>query len=166
MALYEYSWLILLAPLLSFAVILFGTRMWDLATRGRIAAEAVHESEAHTEHAGHDESESDVELIHEKGPQGEDLVFENREDPKVPQLTMGAKLSGYLSVVIMGLACIYAWILILNASGLISVAPQLPTQGISLSQISYSWCQNIDATNNCFGLGSYAIAFHLDRLTI
>src|SRR5215471_11498212 len=138
MALYEYSWLILLAPLLSFAVILFGTRMWDLATRGRIAAEAVHETEAHAEHDGHGESESDVELMHEKGPRGEDLVFENREDPKVPELTMGAKLSGYLSVVVMGLACIYAWILMLNADGLISVAPPLPAQGISLTQISYA----------------------------
>src|SRR5215831_16433226 len=157
MALYDYSWLILLSPLFSFAVILFGTRMWDLATRGRIASKAAHETGAHGGHDGHDESESDVELIHEKGPQGEDLVFENREDPKVPQLTMGAKLSGYLSVVIMGLACIYSWILILNASGLISIAPPLPTQGISLNQISYAWCQNIDATNNCFGLGSYVI---------
>jgi NADH-quinone oxidoreductase subunit L len=166
MGLYEYSWLILLAPIFSFAVILFGTRMWDLATRHRIAANAVHESEAHAEHGDHDESESDVELMHEKGPRGEDLVFENREDPKVPELTMGAKLSGYLSVVIMGLACIYAWILLLNASGLISIAPPLPTQGISLTQISYAWCQNIDATNNCFGLGSYVIAFHLDILTI
>src|SRR5690348_528378 len=133
MGLYEYSWLTLLAPIFSFAVILFGTRMWDLATRHRIAANAVHESEAHAEHGGHDESESDVELMHEKGPRGEDLVFENREDPKVPELTMGAKLSGYLSVVIMGLACIYAWILLLNASGLISIAPPLPTQGISLT---------------------------------
>ena len=166
MALYEYSWLILLAPILSFAVILFGTRMWDLATRGRIAAKAEHETEAHAGHDGLDESESDVELIHEKGPRGEDLIFEDREDPKVPQLTMGAKLSGYLSVIIMALACIYAWILLLNTIGLISVAPSLPTQGISLTQISYAWCQNIDATNNCFGLGSYIISFHLDNLAI
>src|SRR5574340_549892 len=166
MALYDYSWLILLSPLFSFAVILFGTRMWDLATRGRAAVEAAHETEAHAGHEGHSESESDVELLHEKGPRGEDLVFENREDPKVPELTMGAKLSGYLSVVIMALACIYAWILLLNTAGLISIAPPLPTQGITLSQISYPWCTNIDATNNCFGLGSYVIAFHLDRLTI
>jgi proton-translocating NADH-quinone oxidoreductase chain L len=166
MALYEYSWLILLSPLFSFAVIIFGTRMWDLATRGRVAASAAHEAEAYAEHHGHDESHSDVELMHEKGPHGEDLVFENIEDPKVPWLTMGAKVSGYLSVVIMALACIYSWILLLNTAGLISVAPLLPTQGISLTQISYAWCQNIDATNNCFGLGSYVIAFHLDNLTI
>src|SRR5712692_9801238 len=166
MALYEYSWLILLSPLFAFAVIIFGTRMWDLATRGRVAATAAHETGAHTEHNGHDESHSDVELMHEKGPRGEDLVFENIEDPKVPRLTMGAQVSGYLSVVIMALACIYSWILMLNTAGVISIAPLLPTQGISLTQISFAWCQNIDATNNCFGLGSYVIAFHLDNLTI
>ena len=166
MALYEYSWLILLSPLFSFAVIIFGTRMWDLATRGRVAAIAAHDTEAHAEHNGHGEFDSDVELLHEKGPHGEDLVFENIEDPKVPELTPGAKISGWLSVVIMALACIYAWILLLNTAGLISVAPSLPTQGISLTQISYAWCQNIDATNNCFGLGSYVLAFHLDNLTI
>ena len=166
MALYEYSWLILLSPLFSFAVIIFGTRMWDLATRGRIAAISAHDVEAHAEHNGHSESDSDVELLHEKGPHGEDLVYENIEDPKVPELTPGAKISGWLSVVIMALACIYAWILLLNTAGLISVAPSLPIQGISLTQISYAWCQNIGATNNCFGLGSYIIAFHLDNLTI
>src|SRR6266581_3515996 len=166
MALYEYSWLILLSPLFAFAVIIFGTRMWDLATRGHVTATAAHETEAHAEHNGHDESHSDVELMHEKGPHGEDLVFENIEDPKVPRLTMGAKVSGYLSVVIMALACLYSWILLLNTAGEISIAPMLPTQGISLTQISYAWCQNIDATNNCFGLGSYVIAFHLDNLTI
>src|SRR5215469_18674879 len=96
MALYDYSWLILLSPLFSFAVILFGTRMWDLATRGRIAAKAAHETEAYAGLDGHDESESDVELMHEKGPRGEDLVFEDIEDPKVPELTMGARVSGYL----------------------------------------------------------------------
>src|SRR5216683_1072257 len=166
MALYEYSWLILLSPLFAFAVIIFGTRMWDLATRGHVAATAAHEIEAHAGHNGHDESDGDIELMHEKGPGGEDLVFEDIEDPKVPQLTMGAQVSGYLSVVIMGLACIYSWILLLNTAGTISIAPMLPTQGISLTQISYAWCQNIDATNNCFGLGSYLIAFHLDYLTI
>ncbi len=163
MALYEYSWLILLSPLFAFAVIIFGTRMWDLATRRSVASAAEHEAEAHAEHG---ESHSDVELMHEKGPRGEDLVFEDIEDPKVPRLTMGARVSGYLSVVIMALACIYSWVLLLNTAGLISIAPLLPTQGISLTQISYSWCQNIDATNNCFGLGNYIIAFHLDNLTI
>lgn len=162
MALYEYSWLILLSPLFAFAVIIFGTRMWDLATRGQVAAAAAHEV---GEHAEHDESHSDVELIHEKGPRGEDLVFENIEDPKVPNLTMGARVSGYLGVLIMGLACLYSWVLLLNSTGLLSIAPPLPAQGISLTQISYAWCQNI-IPNNCVGLGSYVIAFHLDNLAI
>jgi len=162
MALYEYSWLILLSPLFAFAVIIFGTRMWDLATRGRVAAAAGHEAEAH---AGHNESHGDIELMHEKGPRGEDLVFEDIEDPKVPHLTMGARVSGYLSVVIMALACIYSWVLLLNTAGVISIAPPLPNGGISLTQISYAWCQNI-TPNNCFGLGSYVISFHLDNLAI
>lgn len=162
MTLYEYSWLILLSPLFAFAVIIFGTRMWDLATRGRVAAPAGHEAEAHAEHG---ESHSDVELIHEKGPRGEDLVFENLEDPKVPHLTMGARVSGYLGVLIMGLACLYSWVLLLNTTGVLSIAPPLPAQGISLTQISYAWCQNI-IPNNCLGLGSYVIAFHLDNLAI
>src|SRR3989442_2930798 len=145
MALYEYSWLILLSPLFAFAVIIFGTRMWDLATRRSVEATAEHEAEAHSEHGS--ESDGDFQLMHEKGPHGEDLVFEDIEDPKVPRLTMGARVSGYLSVVIMGLACIYSWVLLLNTVGEISIAPMLPTQGISLTQISYAWCQNIDATN-------------------
>src|SRR6266849_10665919 len=165
MALYEYSWLILLSPLFAFAVIIFGTRMWDLATRGHVAASAAHEIEAHAGHNGHDESQGDIELMHEKGPRGEDLVFEDIEDPKVPQLTMGARVSGYLSVVIMGLACIYSWILLLNTAGTISIAPMLPTQGISLGQISYAWCQNI-VQNNCLGVDRYTIDFHLDNLAI
>ncbi len=166
MALYEYSWLILLSPLFAFAVIIFGTRMWDLATRRPVAATEGHEAEAHAEqHAEHDESHSDIELLHEKGPRGEDLVFEDIEDPKVPHLTMGARVSGYLGVIIMALACLYSWVLLLNTAGVISIAPPLPSQGITLTQISYGWCQNI-TSNNCLGLGSYVIAFHLDNLAI
>jgi NADH-quinone oxidoreductase subunit L len=100
MALYQYSWLILLSPLFAFAVIIFGTRMWDLATRQRVAAAAGHEEIAEAE------EESDIHLMHEKGPRGEDIVFEDIEDPKVPRLTPGARISGYISVLIMGLACI------------------------------------------------------------
>src|SRR5437667_8013163 len=130
--------------------------MWDLATRGRVAATAAHEAEAHAGHNGHDESDSDVELMHEKGPRGEDLVFEDIEDPKVPQLTPGAKISGYLSVVIMALACIYSWILLLNTAGLISVAPLLPTQGISLTQISYAvFCLKKKNQNSLRRIGGY-----------
>src|SRR5579864_502065 len=163
MALYEYSWLILLSPLFAFAVIIFGTRMWDLATRGSVAAAAEHEAEVHGEHGS--EGNGDFQLMHEKGPHGEDLVFEDIEDPKVPSLTMGARVSGYLSVVIMALACIYSWILLLNTAGVISIAPPLPIQGIHLGQISYAWCQNI-VLNNCLGVDRYRVDFHLDNLAI
>ena len=156
MALYQYSWLILLSPLFAFAVIIFGTRMWDLATRQRVAAAAGHEEIAEAE------EESDIHLMHEKGPRGEDIVFEDIEDPKVPRLTPGAKISGYISVLIMGLACIYSWILLLNTAGVLSIAPALPSQGISLTQISFGWCQNSFSQ----GLSSYDIGFHLDNLAI
>jgi NADH-quinone oxidoreductase subunit L len=156
MALYQYSWLILLSPLFAFAVIIFGTRMWDLATRQRVAAAAGHEEIAEAV------EESDIHLMHEKGPRGEDIVFEDIEDPKVPRLTPGARISGYISVLIMGLACIYSWILLLNTAGVLSIAPALPSQGISLTQISFGWCQN----SFCQGLSSYYIGFHLDNLAI
>ena len=156
MALYQYSWLILLSPLFAFAVIIFGTRMWDLATRQRVAAAAGHEEIAEAE------EESDIHLMHEKGSRGEDIVFEDIEDPKVPRLTPGARISGYITVLIMGLACIYSWILLLNTAGVLSIAPALPSQGISLTQISFGWCQN----SFCQGLSSYYIGFHLDNLAI
>jgi NADH-quinone oxidoreductase subunit L len=156
MALYQYSWLILLSPLFAFAVIIFGTRMWDLATRQRVAAAAGHEEITEAE------EESDIHLMHEKGPRGEDIVFEDIEDPKVPRLTPGARISGYISVLIMGLACIYSWILLLNTAGVLSIAPALPSQGISLTQVSFGWCQN----SFCQGLSSYYIGFHLDNLAI
>src|SRR5437588_12126352 len=55
MALYQYSWLILLSPLFAFAVIVFGTRIWDLLSRprseGDVALASVaghgHEAEGH-----------------------------------------------------------------------------------------------------------------------
>ncbi|MGH2497290.1 MAG: hypothetical protein ACRDIV_21530, partial [Ktedonobacteraceae bacterium] len=49
MAFYQASWLILLSPLFSFAVIIFGTRMWDLATRGRVNATSSPEAKAEAE---------------------------------------------------------------------------------------------------------------------
>src|SRR6266581_7956177 len=154
MALYQYSWLILLSPLFAFAVIIFGTRMWDLATRRRVEATAEHEAAMHGEHSSHGEADGDFQLLHEKGPRGEDIVFEDIEDPKVPRLTTGARVSGYLSVVIMALGCIYSWILLLNTAGVLSIAPPLPSQGISLGQISYSWCQG----SFCQGLTSYTVS--------
>lgn len=159
MALYEYSWLILLSPLFAFAVIIFGTRMWDLASRPRAVPAVGHET---VEAAAHGEGNSEVHLTKVIGPHGEEEVLEDDEDPKVPYLTMGARVSGYLGIVIMALACLYSWILLLNTAGVLSIAPPLPSQGISLTQISYGWCQN----NFCQGLESYYIGFHLDNLAI
>src|SRR5229473_4256235 len=159
MALYDYSWLILLAPLFAFAVIVFGTRIWDLLSRPRVAAATTHEEiHAVEEHGAdgetHAEHDSDVELIEETGPHGERLILENDEDPKVPQLTTGAKVSGYVAIGIMGLACLYSWVILLVSA---NVPPRQPVD-IHLGAISYTWLQQSTA--------SYIIGFHLDNLAI
>ncbi len=166
MALYQYSWLILLAPLFAFAVIVFGTRIWDLPSRPRVAAATTH-AEAHAVEAHgadgetHTEHESDVELIETTGPHGEKIILEDIEDPKVPQLTPGARWSGYLGVVIMALACLYSWLMLLASAGVLHIAPQLqPGDIIKLSAISYTWLQQPGGTAN------YVIDFHLDNLAI
>ena len=74
MALYDYSWLILLAPLFSFAVIIFGTRVWDLRSRPRVQAATTHAEEHAVEAHG---SEGD-----DHGEHG----LDDDEDPKVPRL--------------------------------------------------------------------------------
>ena len=163
MALYEYSWLILLAPLFAFAVIVFGTRNWDLLSRPRVTAATTHE-EAHAveEHGAdgetHAEHDSDVELIETTGPHGEKLILENDEDPKVPGLTPGARWSGYLAIIIMALACLYSWLILLASTGVLPIAPPLSPGGIHLGAISYTWLQQSTA--------SYVIGFHLDNLAI
>src|SRR5229473_3692702 len=159
MALYDYSWLILLAPLFAFAVIVFGTRIWDLLSRPRVAAATTHEEiHAVEEHGAdgetHAEHDSDVELIEETGPHGEKLILENDEDPKVPQLTTGAKVSGYVAIGIMGLACLYSWVILLVSAN----APPRQPVDIHLGAISYTWLQQSTA--------SYIIGFHLDNLAI
>src|SRR6266568_1666227 len=150
--LYQYSWLILFAPLFSFVVIIFGTRMWDLATRPRAAAEATPADAAHA----HDEAEGETQLIVTHGPHGEEVVLEDDEDPKVPRLTMGARVSGYVSIAVVALACIYSWILLLNTSGVINIAPPLDPRGLTV--FSYDWLNQ--------GTASYSIVFHIDNLAI
>src|SRR5579859_5484355 len=72
MALYQYSWLILLAPLFSFAVIIFGTRVLDMLSRPRMAAaghgdamiaHGEHGSEAHDAGLHSSESHGDIPTI-------------------------------------------------------------------------------------------------------
>src|SRR5437868_5031518 len=90
MALYSYSWLILLSPLFAFAVIVFGTRMWDLFSRPKVEATV---SDREKEEAV---EESDIHELKARGPKGEDLTYLDIEDPKVLRFTPGAKVSGYL----------------------------------------------------------------------
>ncbi|HET8851989.1 MAG TPA: NADH-quinone oxidoreductase subunit L, partial [Ktedonobacteraceae bacterium] len=164
MTLYQYSWLILLAPLFAFAVIVFGTRIWDLLSRPRVAAATTHaEVHAVAEHGAdgetHAEHESDIELIETTGPHGEKIILENDEDPKVPQLTPGARWSGYLAVIIIALACLYSWLILLASTGVLPIARQLqPGDIINLSAISYPWLQQPTA--------SYVIGFRLNNLAI
>ncbi|HLX57345.1 MAG TPA: NADH-quinone oxidoreductase subunit L [Ktedonobacteraceae bacterium] len=150
MAFYQDSWLILLSPLFSFAVIIFGTRMWDLASRGRVAATSGPEAAALAA------EESGTQLMEGHGPHGEEEVLEDDEDPKVPRLTMGARVSGYTGIVILALACIYSWLILLNSAGVINIAPALPTSGVTV--LSYDWFNQ--------GTASYIISFHLDTLAI
>ncbi len=105
MAVYQYSWLILFAPLLSFVVIIFGTRMWDLASRPRATdtSEAGH---------GHDDAHGAA-AVH--GDEHGDHGHSDDDDPKVPALSMGAKVSAYVGVVIMLAACVFSWYLLLNS---------------------------------------------------
>jgi NADH-quinone oxidoreductase subunit L len=141
MALYSYSWLILFAPLLSFAVIIFGTRVWDMLSRPRAQAETTHE-EAHA--------------VEEHGSHGEDTGEHGQEDddePKVAHLTMGAKVSGYVGILIIGLACLYSWVLLFNS---VSAPQSLPQSGLTV--FSYDWYVQQGV--------HYVVAFQIDRLAI
>jgi NADH-quinone oxidoreductase subunit L len=144
MAIYDYSWLILLAPLFSFAVIIFGTRVWDLRSRPRVPAATTHEEEHAVEAHG---SEGD-----DHGEHG----LDDDEDPKVARLTAGAVWSGYISIAIMAVACIYSWLLLLTTAGVLPIAPALPQAGRTV--LSYNWLVQ--------GTASYVISFHLDTLGI
>lgn len=142
MALYQYSWTVLLAPLFSFVVIIFGTRVWDMLSRPRVAATTTHEEEHAVEAHG---SEGE-----DHGEHGED----DDEDPKVPHLSAGAIVSGYVAIVIMALACIYSWVMLLASA----FNPQsLPAGGINVLQ--YDWFVQQ-------GAASYQIIFHLDTLAL
>ncbi|HZU69312.1 MAG TPA: NADH-quinone oxidoreductase subunit L [Ktedonobacteraceae bacterium] len=149
MALYSYSWFILFSPLFSFVVIVFGTRMWDLLSRKSVEAAATHEEKEEAE------EESDIHEMKVQGPKGEDQTFLDIEDPKVPRLTPGARISAYLGIVIMGLACIYSWILLLASTGVIPGFP-MPAGGVPV--FSYNWFTQ--------GTASYIIAFRVDNLAI
>ncbi len=151
MGFYQASWLILLAPLFSFAVIVFGTRMWDLATRERVNVTSSPEAKAEAE------EESGIQMMEAHGAHGEEETLEDDEDPKVPRLTMGARVSGYTGIVIMALACLYSWLLLLDSTHVINISGYtLPANGIQV--LSYDWFTQ--------GTASYIVAFHVDTLAI
>ncbi|MBV9707395.1 MAG: NADH-quinone oxidoreductase subunit L [Chloroflexi bacterium] len=143
MALYQYAWAVLLAPLLSFVVIVFGTRVWDLLSRPHIAATTTH-AEEHAVEAHGSEGE-------DYGEHGED----DDDDPKVPRLSAGAIASGYVAIGIMALACIYSWIMLLTS---VFNRQSLPAGGIDV--LHYDWFVQPG------GVASYSIIFHLDTLAL
>ncbi|MBV9711719.1 MAG: hypothetical protein JO011_12515, partial [Ktedonobacteraceae bacterium] len=153
--LYSYSWLILVAPLVAFAVIIFGTRVWDMLSRPQgerpASPEEAHAVEAHgaegdeqvaadqTSHEGHD--------VH-----GHANPLDDDEDPKVAHLSPGAWASGYVAIFIMALACLYSWVILIGSA----LNPSsLPSTGLRLG--GYEW--------GVPGL-PYQVYFHLDHLAI
>ncbi len=150
MELYQYSWTILLGPLFAFAVIVFGTRLWDLYSRPRSQAtepsEGHHGSDAHgSEHGGG----------HEEHGEGDEHGESDDDNPLVPELTTGARASAYAAIFIMALACLYSWVLLIY-SAVISPA-SLPAAGVD-NVLSYDWLT--------LGNVTYTVAFHIDRLAI
>ncbi|MBE3565237.1 MAG: NADH-quinone oxidoreductase subunit L [Thermogemmatispora sp.] len=178
--LYEYAWLILAAPLASFVVIVFGTRMADLWSRhhGQTAQdyaaylreadpafaawEATRGAGGHAEqqHAAH--AAGPAEGAAHLGHGGEAEHQEHHgdpydDDPTVPYLTPWARLSGYVGIVLMLFACLYSWLLLFASLGLLPGTPRLPEGGITL--FSYTWGSDV-------AFQPYTIAFHLDNLAL
>src|SRR5260221_620472 len=155
--LYEYSWLILLAPLFAFAVIVFGTRPWDLRSRGQRYRSYADQAAAEADQSAHSDTHA-VETHAEHGDEHDEHDLEDDEDPQVPHLTTAARVSGYLGIVIMAFACLYSWVLLLASTGVLPIAPRLQAAGIHLNAISYYWLQQ--------PIASYYVSFHLDTLGI
>jgi NADH-quinone oxidoreductase subunit L len=144
MLLYDYSPLILLAPLLAFAVIIFGTRVWDMRSRPKVALPAGHGDHG-SDHAADAHGSSDSHA-------GGHSEADDDDEPHVPSLSAGAKASAYVAIVIMALACIYSWVLLFGSLS----SNMLPQIGIE--PFSYTWLS--------VGTVQYAITLHLDRLAI
>jgi NADH-quinone oxidoreductase subunit L len=164
MALYQYAYLILLAPLFAFAVILFVTRVGDMLSRPRVAVAAVHGeehehgTEVHPvtvdEHgpAGEAGTHGDVGDKGKHDAHGEHDAQDEDDDPQVPHLSGWAYASSYVAMVIMALACVYSYVLLFSSMN----SSTLPENGITV--LSYTWLNA--------GPLHYTIAFHLDRLAI
>lgn len=146
MVVYQYSWLILFAPLLSFAVIIFGTRMWDLASRAR--ADGVDEADPAENHANMHGHAAHADEHGEHGHSDDD-------DPKVPVLSTGARVSAYVGIAIMLVACIFSWYLLLAS---VFNADALPYAGVDLN-LHWLW-------GSAPFLAPYEIRFHVDHLAL
>ena len=142
MGLYTSSWLILFAPLFSFVVIIFGTRVGDMLSRPKVAAATSHEEHhAVEEHGTHGA---------DAGGHGED----DDDDPKVPHLSLWATVSGYVGIAIIALAAIYAWVLLFYS---VFTPSSMPTQGYTV--FTYDWFVQGKVAN-------YTVTFHIDNLAI
>lgn len=139
MAVYQYSWLILFAPLLSFVVIIFGTRMWDLASRPRATG---------ANDAGHDHADA-------HGDEHDSHGHSDDDDPKVPALSMGARVSAYVGIFIMLVSCIFSWYLLLNS---VFNPDVLSYAGTDLN-VSWKWAA-------LPALAPYEFRFHVDHLAV
>jgi NADH-quinone oxidoreductase subunit L len=137
MALYQYSWAILFAPLLAFVIIVFGTRMWDILSRPAAEGSSGAHGGEHGEHDEHDEHG-------EHGDHGSD-----DDNPLVPQLTAGARASAYVGIFFMALACIYSWVLLIS-----SVTSPMAALRQETTVFSYNW------------FSFYTISFQIDQLAI
>ena len=145
MALYQYSIAILLAPLLAFVVIIFGTRPWDLLSRPRVQTSgAGHDAHGDATNHGHDHPVGQAHDLHAHGH-----GLDDEEDTKVPYLSAGARASSYVAMLIMAFACAYSWVLLFT-----SLTTPIPAD---LSW-SYNWVS--------FGPVNYAVSFHLDNLAV
>ncbi len=155
MAFYQYSWLILFAPLLSFVVIIFGTRMWDLASRHQVALA--------TDAPLHDASEVHA-LNHDEHGHEDDHGshgLDDDDDPKVAHLSMGAKVSAYLGILVMALACIYSWLLLLDSTGVLPISGH-PLAYAGMDIFHYSWANPTLLPQ----LVPFEIRFHVDHLAL
>ncbi len=145
MNLYTYSWLVLFAPLLSFVVIIFGTRVWDMLSRPKVVSATTHGEEHAVEaHGTHGD---------DTGEHGQD----DDEDPKVAHLSAGARVSGYVGIAIIGLAAIYSWAMLFYSA---FVPSSIPVSGYNV--FSYNWF--VQSPGSTFY--NYTISFHIDNLAI
>jgi len=175
MALYQYSWLILFSPLFAFAVIIFGTRVWDVLGRPKMVSTPEHPSEEHepghpatemthgeehtaaaTQHGDPHGSahiaEEEQEAARRTGANLDDHGESDDDDPKVAHLSAGARASGYVGMIIMGLAALYSWVLLFYS------AFNPSSLGGGVDVFSYPWLVQ--------GVASYVITFRIDTLAI